>query len=104
MINQVKGSKRIVFPEGDNETVLQAAAQLVEQRICSPILLGVDRIDRMVEELSTTTKLRPALRRAAKNRLCERLSDDRQGITWPDAARLLKSRPYFAAQHGSAVT
>ena len=37
MINQVKGKgKRIVFPEGDNETVLRAAAQLVEQRICSP--------------------------------------------------------------------
>ena len=40
MINQVRGrGKRIVFPEGDNEKVLKASAQLTEQRICQPILL-----------------------------------------------------------------
>jgi len=34
MINQVRGrGKRIVFPEGDNEKVLKASAQLTEQRI-----------------------------------------------------------------------
>ena len=105
MINQVKGrGKRIVFPEGDNETVLRAAAQLVEQRICSPILLGpVDRIDRMVEELGLNFSYE-----AYDPRYDERRKTDyanaffrrrqRKGITWPDAARLLKSRPYFAAQ------
>ena len=105
MINQVKGKgKRIVFPEGDNETVLRAAAQLVEQRICSPILLGpVDRIDRMVEELGLNFTYE-----AYDPRYDERRKTDyanaffkrrqRKGITWPDAARLLKSRPYFAAQ------
>ena len=53
MINQVRGrGKRIVFPEGDNEKVLRAASQLVEQGICKPILLGSkERIDTMVEEL-----------------------------------------------------
>ena len=53
MINQVRGrGKRIVFPEGDNEKVLRAASQLVEQGICKPILLGSkERIDTMVEDL-----------------------------------------------------
>ena len=50
IINQVRRrNKRIVFPEGDNEKVIRAAAQLVEQKICKPILLGpVDRIARML--------------------------------------------------------
>ena len=52
MINQVRGrGKKIVFPEGDNEKVIRAAAQLVEQRICHPILLGSkERIDSIAEE------------------------------------------------------
>ena len=53
VINQVRGKgKRIVFPEGDHEKVLRAAAQLAEQKICYPILLGPEeRIHRMVDEL-----------------------------------------------------
>ena len=38
IINQVRRrNKRIVFPEGDNEKVIRAAAQLAEQKICKPI-------------------------------------------------------------------
>ncbi|HII45458.1 MAG TPA: NADP-dependent malic enzyme, partial [Candidatus Poseidoniaceae archaeon] len=105
MINQVRGrGKRIVFPEGDNEKVIRAAAQLVEQRICYPILLGSkERIDQMAEELNLNfaydvfdpryderRKLvyAPAL---FKRRM-------RKGMTLEDAERLLKSRPYFASQ------
>ena len=41
VFNQVKGrNKRIVFPEGDHEKVIKAAAQLVDLEICKPILLG----------------------------------------------------------------
>ena len=32
--------KKIVFPEGDHEKVIRAAAQCIEQDICQPILLG----------------------------------------------------------------
>ncbi len=32
--------KRIVFPEGDSLTVLQAAAELAQENICRPIVLG----------------------------------------------------------------
>jgi len=105
IINQVKGKgKRIVFPEGDNENVIRAAAQLAEQRICHPILLGpVDRIDRMVEELGLSfayERFDPRYDERRKSDYANAFFKRRQrkGITWPDAARLLKSRPYFAAQ------
>ena len=105
VINQVKGKgKRIVFPEGDNETVLRAAAQLAEQRICFPILLGpVDRIDRMVEEIGLHfdyERYDPRYDERRKTVYADAFFQRRQrkGITLPDAARLLKSRPYFASQ------
>ena len=34
--------KRVVFPEGDNDKVLRAAHILVDEKIASPILLGVE--------------------------------------------------------------
>ena len=105
VINQVKGKgKRIVFPEGDNETVLRAAAQLAEQRICFPILLGpVDRIDRMVEEIGLHfdyERYDPRHDERRKTVYADAFFQRRQrkGTTLPDAARLLKSRPYFASQ------
>ena len=105
VINQVKGSgKRIVFPEGDKEIVLQAAAQLVEQKICHPILLGpVDRIERLIEELGLNFAYEaydPRYDERRKTVYANAFFKRRQrkGVTWQDAARLLKSRPYFAAQ------
>ena len=105
VINQVKGKgKRIVFPEGDNEAVLRAAAQLAEQRICIPILLGpIDRIDRMVGELGLHFEYErydPRYDERRKTVYADAFFERRQrkGTTWPDAARLLKSRPYFASQ------
>ena len=105
VINQVRGrGKRIVFPEGDNEKVIRAAAQLVEQKICYPILLGPEkRIHRMVDELSLTFDYEVYDPRKDERRkgvysqsMLERRN--RKGMTVVDAARLLKSRPYFASQ------
>ncbi|MEE3038179.1 MAG: NADP-dependent malic enzyme, partial [Candidatus Thermoplasmatota archaeon] len=105
MINQVRGrGKRIVFPEGDNEKVIRAAAQLVEQRICHPILLGSkDRIDAMVEELNlnfTYDAYDPRYDERRKLVYAPALFKRRmrKGMTLEDAERLLKSRPYFASQ------
>jgi malate dehydrogenase (oxaloacetate-decarboxylating)(NADP+) len=39
---------RVVFPEGHNDTVIRAAAQMVEDGVCRPILLG--RQPRMAEK------------------------------------------------------
>ena len=105
MINQVRGrGKRIVFPEGDNEKVLRAASQLVEQGICKPILLGSkERIDTMVDELGLHFSYEVSDPRHDERRkmlyapaLFKRRK--RKGMTLEDAERLLKSRPYFASQ------
>ena len=105
IINQVRRrNKRIVFPEGDNEKVIRAAAQLAEQKICKPILLGpVDRIARMMEEMhfnfdyeSYDPRFDERRKGAYTDALFKRRK--RKGVTRVDAARLLKSRPYFASQ------
>ena len=105
VINQVRGrGKRIVFPEGDNEKVIKAAAQLAEQKICLPILLGQKkRIDTMVEELGLHFDYEsydPRRDKRRKGKYAKAVFEHRQrkGMTLVDAARLLKSRPYFASQ------
>jgi malate dehydrogenase (oxaloacetate-decarboxylating)(NADP+) len=105
VINQVRGKgKRIVFPEGDNEKVLRAAAQLVEQKICYPILLGpVKRIQSMMEELGLHFEYEvfdPRKDNRRKGIFTENMMQkrSRKGMTYTDAHRLLKSRPYFASQ------
>jgi len=105
VFNQVKGKgKKIVFPEGDNEKVIRAAAQCVEQKICEPILLGNKKsiLDKM-EELGITFECEITNPRYDERRignydveLFENRS--RKGMTIVDAQRLLKSRSYFAAQ------
>lgn len=41
MINLAKrGKKRIVFPEGDEDKIIKAAQILVDEEICTPVLLG----------------------------------------------------------------
>ena len=54
VFNQVKGKKKkIVFPEGDHEKVIRAAAQCIEQDICQPILLGnVESIKEKMADLN----------------------------------------------------
>ena len=105
VINQVRNKgKRIVFPEGDNEKVLRAAAQLFEQKICQPILLGPEkRIHRMVDELGLhfdyqvfDPRKDPRRKSVYAEAMMEKRS--RKGMTHVDARRLLKSRPYFASQ------
>ena len=47
-----KESKRIVFSEGENPTIIKAASQCIAEGICEPILLGqLERIDAVKEEL-----------------------------------------------------
>ena len=104
VINQVRGrGKRIVFPEGDQERVLRAAAQLSDQKICHPILLGPpDRIKRRIAHLGLDfehTVVNPRKDERRKGVYAPELADQRQrkGVTLADAERLLKSRPYFGS-------
>ena len=105
VFNQVKGrKKKIVFPEGDHEKVIRAAAQCIEQDICVPILLGnVKSIRQKMAELNIEfdceiTNPRYDDRRIGDYDLKLLESRSRKGMTIVDAQRLLKSRPYFAAQ------
>ena len=105
VFNQVKGrKKKIVFPEGDHEKVIRAAAQCIEQDICQPILLGnVKSIREKMTELNIEfdceiTNPRYDDRRIGDYDLKLLENRSRKGMTIVDAQRLLKSRPYFAAQ------
>jgi allosteric NADP-dependent malic enzyme (EC 1.1.1.40) len=53
VINKARqDKKRIVFSEGDNPTIIKAAAQCISENICEPILLGhEERIEAVKEEL-----------------------------------------------------
>ena len=96
--------KKIVFPEGDNEKVIRAAAQCIEQDICKPILLGnVKSIHEKMAELNIEFECEITNPRYDERRIgnydIELLENRRRkGMTIIDAQRLLKSRPYFAAQ------
>jgi len=105
VINQVRGrGKRIVFPEGDQERVIRAAAQLADQNICHPILLGVpERIQEAIQDLGLefehsviNPRDDPRRKSSYAGDLAKRRA--RKGMTLADAERLLKSRPYFASQ------
>jgi len=105
VIDEVKGKqKKIVFPEGDNPQILKAASECILEGICEPILLGNEEtIDALKEEHSlefecSVINPREDLRRIEK--YAQQLYEhrNRKGVTLDDAERLLKSRPYFAAQ------
>ena len=46
---------RIVFPEGHNDTIIRAAAQMVEEGVCRPVLLGrPPRVQEKAEEIGVS--------------------------------------------------
>jgi len=53
VINKAKSDpKSIVFPEGDNEKILRAAKELIEEGIAKPILIGdKKKIEQKMAEL-----------------------------------------------------
>ena len=105
VINKVKGSgKKLVFPEGDDEKVIRAAAELVQEEICHPILLGSQtKIQQMLDDLELNfecTIIDPRKDERREEKYAQAMFDKRhrKGLSFNDAQRLLKSRPYFASQ------
>jgi malate dehydrogenase (oxaloacetate-decarboxylating)(NADP+) len=103
VINQAKrDQKKIVFCEGEDPTILKAAAQCIAEGICKPILLGqVDRIEAGKEELGLefeceTIDVRYDSRRRADYADELHRLRGRRGLTRDDAVRQLKSATYFA--------
>ena len=97
-----KDSKRIVFSEGEDPTIIKAASQCISEGICEPILLGqLERIEAVKEEMGLnfeceTIDVRYDPRR--RTTYADELHNlrGRKGLTQEDAVRLLKSPTYFA--------
>ena len=104
VMNRAKHSmKKIVFPEGDDPSILRAAYELVHEGICTPILLGnPEVIENLKSELNLEfeCEIINALtdeRRKGRYRDALVMKRARKGLTVVDAQRMLKSRTYFAA-------
>ena len=104
VVHEVEGTKqRIVFPEGNNEKVIAAVAQCIEEGICEPVLLGNPaKIDAVKERLALDFACEVIdIDRDARTEggFAVQLSElrARKGVTVADAQRLLRSRVYFGA-------
>jgi malate dehydrogenase (oxaloacetate-decarboxylating)(NADP+) len=97
-----RSPKRIVFSEGEQEKIIRAAKILIEEGIAHPILLvrheditpllnkyNIDPSKLTTIDILSSPKYGTYAERFAEMRL-------RQGITLPDAKRILNSRNYFA--------
>ena len=98
VINKARqDKKRIVFSEGDNPTIIKAAAQCISENICEPILLGhEERIEAVKEELGLefdckTIDVRYDPRRRGSYADEFHKLRGRKGVTVEDAVRLMKS-------------
>ncbi|HSP13880.1 MAG TPA: NADP-dependent malic enzyme [Thermoanaerobaculia bacterium] len=94
--------KRIVFSEGEQEKIIRAAKILIEEGIAHPILLVrhediTGLLDKYSIDPSKVTTI-DILSSPKYGQYAERFADmrRRQGITLPDARRILNSRNYFA--------
>ena len=93
--------KRIVFSEGEEPTIIKAAAQCIAEGICDPILLGhPERILAVKEELGLsfeceTIDVRYDPRRRGSYADELHAIRGRKGVTRRDAITLLKSPNYF---------
>ena len=104
IINKAKADpKRIVFPEGDNEKILRAAKELIEEGIAIPILVGDEKKIRSVMaeigiDLNGVSIINPATYEKS-DEYAEELFRLRQrkGLTLSEAKRIMtrKSRTHF---------
>jgi malate dehydrogenase (oxaloacetate-decarboxylating)(NADP+) len=106
IINKAKSDpKKIVFPEGDNEKILRAAQELVDEKIAVPILVGdADKIHEKIEELGLQlngTQIVDTRTSEYTDAYSEELYRLRQrkGVTLSEAGRIIrrKSRNHFGA-------
>jgi malate dehydrogenase (oxaloacetate-decarboxylating)(NADP+) len=95
--------RTVVFPEGANPKILRASAEIVQERIARPILLGSEPMIRAVAaendvKLDGVEILDPA-RSERLPRYAEELYRLRQrkGLTMADASQLAQAPNYFGA-------
>ncbi|MBG18192.1 MAG: NADP-dependent malic enzyme [Euryarchaeota archaeon] len=96
---------RLVFFEGAHPKILRAAAECLDEGICTPILLGSRTpIQELANDLGIDLAGMELVDPRKDPRRLDKYADAlyarraRKGVTHEDAARLLESRPYFASQ------
>jgi malate dehydrogenase (oxaloacetate-decarboxylating)(NADP+) len=104
MINQARRDpKRVVFPEGEHETVLRASQTIVDEKFAQPVLLG--RKDKM-QELILEHELRLSDVEIVDPDVSEKFEEysqalfqlrERKGVTLTDARRMMKNKTVFGA-------
>ncbi|MBV5339387.1 MAG: NADP-dependent malic enzyme [Deltaproteobacteria bacterium] len=105
IINKAKSDpKTIVFPEGDNEKILRAAKELVEEGIAKPILIGDQK--KIVQKMAELhIELDVPMIDPADSNLTDGYAEElyylrqRKGLTLSESQRLLrrKSRTHFGS-------
>jgi malate dehydrogenase (oxaloacetate-decarboxylating)(NADP+) len=105
IINKAKSDpKTIAFPEGDNEKILRAAKELVEEGIAKPILIG-DRKKIIQKMTDLNIDLDVPIIDPADSELTDKYSNElyqlrqRKGLTLSESGRILrrKSRTHFGS-------
>ncbi len=105
VINKAKSDpKTIVFPEGDNEKILRAAKELVEEGIAKPILIG-DKKKILQKMAELNIELDVPIIDPPESELTEGYAEElyrlrqRKGLTLSESLRILrrKSRTHFAS-------
>lgn len=105
VINKAKSDpKTIVFPEGDNEKIIRAAKELVDEGIAKPILIG-DRKKVLQKMTELNIDIDVPIIDPAESELTDHYAEDlynlrqRKGLTLSESQRLLrrKSRTHFGS-------
>jgi malate dehydrogenase (oxaloacetate-decarboxylating)(NADP+) len=104
ILNQAMGHpQKVVFPEGEHQRIIRAAARIVDEKIAFPVLLGrLDRIRSTAAALGISLDgirlIDPGLESETRERYAQRLYERRQrkGVTLAEARDLVRQDIYFA--------
>ncbi len=98
-----KNPKRVVYPEGEEETIIRAANSIINENIGKPILLGNERVIRkIIEELGFEQGGFEIIQPEVNQKLEEYakefyMSRQRKGTTIVEARQLMRKRVYFGS-------
>jgi malate dehydrogenase (oxaloacetate-decarboxylating)(NADP+) len=112
MLKARRDPKRIVFPEGENDRIIRAAVQSVEEGIARPVLLGRrdvirEKAQALNADLSGIEIVGHWADEARKERYSQQLfaARQRKGVTLAEARELMRQAIYFGCmmvQEGDA--
>lgn len=98
-----KSNMRIVFPEGDNQRVLQACQTIIQEKIAIPILLGhketiLQQINTLNLDLKDVEIIDPLLAWDREEKALKYFEmRSRKGINLAESKHRLRSRAYYGA-------